>query len=839
MRISLKEFQIDYVADLAEQLKIVQGLAPRTAAALLNAPTGAGKTLMVTALIESMLAGSENSPGDPNLTFLWLTDQPELNKQTYDKMVVTSSLLTPAEMVIIDASLDDERLRPGRVYFLNTQKLGAATSFVKTGDGRTFTLWQTITNTIAADPRRFVLIVDEAHRGTKGREAVEAETIMQKFLLGSRQEMVPVPIVLGISATPDRFVTLCNESNRPVFTVDVDVERVRDSGLLKEYVDLFHPDEAHPADVTMLVSAVKDWQQFRNDWYAYGEKENEVTPRPVLLIQVEDARSSSNELSRTDLPSVVGTAAREMGSEALDGWIAHAFQDQTDVVIAGQTVRYLAPSAIDADAEVKVVLFKSSLNTGWDCPRAEVMVSFRTARDETNIAQLVGRMVRAPLARRIVSNEHLNTVALYLPQFDPRAVEKIVIRLTGDPDSVPPTKVREGKDAVSLTRATSKSECFDLLARLPSYTVPRSRPMKAVPRLGKLAGLLAETELERDPVKDYRKQLTQVLLTEHDRLKGNAAFKALVDEAGEVEIRRRRVAYAVASGEEPDQPEASPAVLIAIKTAIADENVDDLFAETGRQLGEGLHKEYLRSRVASGLPARDAKLELYSLVSSPGVLDRVNQNAETIRIGWTSTHRAALAKLEEKFRTAFREIEAAGANPELTAIDAPQTIEWTNADRKWPEHLYIASDGHFPEDFSKSSWETLAVEHELASKDLAGWLRNPDRKSWSLCIARREGMRWVPFYPDFVLFRKSPSGVVAEIVDPHLMSADDMPQRAVRLAQYAQDHSDMFGRIEMLIFESPTADSGKRLDLMNESIRQKVAIMTSREQLKQLFHEAK
>ena len=157
---------------------------------------------------------------------------------------------------------------------------------------------------------------------------------------------------------------------------------------------------------------------------------------------------------------------------------------------------------------------------------------------------------------------------------------------------------------------------------------------------------------------------------------------ALVDEAGEVEIRRRRVAYAVASDEEPDQPEASPAVLTAIKTAIADENVDDLFAEAGRQLGEGLHKEYLRSRVASGLPARDAKLELYSLVSSLGVLDRVNQNADTICIGWTSTHRAALAKLDEKFRAAFREIEAAGANPELTAIDAPQTIEWTNADRK-------------------------------------------------------------------------------------------------------------------------------------------------------------
>jgi len=71
------------------------------------------------------------------------------------------------------------------------------------------------------------------------------------------------------------------------------------------------------------------------------------------------------------------------------------------LAVGPRAVRYLAPSAISADPDARVVLFKSSLNTGWDCPRAEVMLSYRSATDRTHIAQLVGRMVRTPLARHI------------------------------------------------------------------------------------------------------------------------------------------------------------------------------------------------------------------------------------------------------------------------------------------------------------------------------------------------------------------------------------------------------------------------------------------------------
>jgi type III restriction enzyme len=831
MNVNLKDFQSEYVVELQEKLDIVRGIAAKQqpAATLLNAPTGSGKTLMATALIEGLLNGTETSPGEPDLTFVWLTDQPELNKQTYDKMILGSRQLARKQLVIINAGLDQERLDPGCIYFLNTQKLGVSTSFVQKSDKRTFTLWEMLQNTISADPTKFILVIDEAHRGTQGREAVDAQTIMEKLIGGSKGEIEAVPVVVGISATPDHFVNLCSRLGRPLFQVIVDPERVRESGLIKDYVDLFHPDKVRPADVTMLVEAVRDWRQYRTEWDAYGKEQGELMPDPVLVVQVEDARSGSKELSRTDLDSVVGTLARELGADATEGWIAHAFQDESDFTAAGHTVRYLAPSTIDADGRVRAVLFKTSLNTGWDCPRAEVMASFRTARDETNIAQLVGRMVRAPLARRVISNEHLNTVALYLPFYDSGTVDKVVARLTDE--SAPPTGVRKGDQVVQLHRAEDKAKCFEALARIPSYTIPRVRPLKPVPRLARLASLLSETSLEAAPVKEYRQTLVAELLAERKRLAKDKAFLKLVDESGALEVLRRRVAYGIHDG--------AGSIGEARSAVIADENVDDLFSEAGRQLGEGLHKEYLRSRVGEGAPPRQAKLELQALLAANGVRVKVDKAADALRLTWTGKHKAALVAMDEKTRMAFRDIEAAGPDPEITTMDPPGTIEAKKATKTWKHHLYVDDAGMFPEDFAKSSWERRTVEAELKRKDLAGWLRNPDRQGWSFTIPRREAMRWIPFFPDFIFFATTPSGILPEIVDPHLLAAEDMPQRAVRLAQYAQDHGDVFRRIEMLVYESATDEKGLRLDLMNEKLRARIANISTREQLKEIFKEQK
>lgn len=87
---------------------------------------------------------------------------------------------------------------------------------------------------------------------------------------------------------------------------------------------------------------------------------------------------------------------------------------------------YCEPSQIAQDEDIRVVFFKDSLSTGWDCPRAETMMSFRRAVDATYIAQLLGRMVRTPLQHRVESDDVLNAVRLFLPHFDENTVEDIV-----------------------------------------------------------------------------------------------------------------------------------------------------------------------------------------------------------------------------------------------------------------------------------------------------------------------------------------------------------------------------------------------------------------------------
>ena len=92
-------------------------------------------------------------------------------------------------------------------------------------------------------------------------------------------------------------------------------------------------------------------------------------------------------------------------------------------------VPYVAPSAIAEDKRIRVVFFKESLSTGWDCPRAETMMSFRHATDATYIAQLLGRMIRTPMQMHIQVDETLNDVHLYLPYFNSDTVKEVVEEL--------------------------------------------------------------------------------------------------------------------------------------------------------------------------------------------------------------------------------------------------------------------------------------------------------------------------------------------------------------------------------------------------------------------------
>ena len=77
----------------------------------LQAPTGSGKTIMMASLIEDILFGSsEVPPGEvgfveqPEAIFVWLSDSPELNLQSKDKIDLGADRLSFGTTALIEES---------------------------------------------------------------------------------------------------------------------------------------------------------------------------------------------------------------------------------------------------------------------------------------------------------------------------------------------------------------------------------------------------------------------------------------------------------------------------------------------------------------------------------------------------------------------------------------------------------------------------------------------------------------------------------------------------------------------------------------------------------------
>lgn len=828
MKLLLKDFQSEAVDQLVRQLRRASAEAAEgdLEAVSLSSPTGSGKTVMATSAIERILAGDADAPPRPSATFLWITDQPELNEQTRRKMLLTSSVLDPSDLVVLDQGFDAEVFDSGHVYFLNTQKLARNAVIVTPGDKRSFTMWETITNTAQARPGAFFVLIDEAHRGMaeNQRARAEATTIIQKFIKGSRGEIPPIPLIVGISATVERFQRLIEGTSRIARPVDIDPLAVRESGLLKEVIVLFHPSEEQPSDITMLRAAARSWREMGSRWERYCDAERIPTVHPILVVQVEDA--TGRQLSRTDLAEAMAAIDNEVGPLP-DSALAHTFQEGAPRTLGSRNVRYLAPPDVDGDPNVQVVFFKTSLNTGWDCPRAETMMSFRRALDATSIAQLVGRMVRTPLARRVDADEQLNSVPLYLPRYDTEGLKRVVEQLTGaDPDVIGPVRFEKGEDRVTLARAAGSEAAFAALERLPSYVIPRSVPASQVRRLMKLGRLLANDGLARDAPEEATTALVAVLDGQYGRLSTTPTFRAIVDERGTITVDA--VSWRLAIGAETAAG--------ALELAISDENIDDLFDATGRALGEGIHKAWWRTRITSaGVDPERAKLEIFALCADAAVIEAVQSAAQSLTQAWLGAHAASIRSLSEASRAMYTEVQRLAADPEVVPLVYPgDAIELTRGSRRWQKHIFVDNDGMAP--LTLNTWERQVIEPEIDREEVRFWLRNVDRKPWSLSVPYELSGGPKPLYPDFLVVREEAAGdFVVDILDPHSLSLEDAPAKAAGLARYADKHAPDFGRIELIIVDRRQL---RRIDLKDEVRRARVRAVQTHAHLRQLFDDA-
>ena len=260
-----------------------------------RAPTGSGKTIVMTAVIEDILNGTETTIEQPEAIFVWLSDSPQLNEQSKTKIIQKADKIRPNQCVTIeDDSFDQEMLDDGTIYFLNTQKLGKSSRLVSGGDSRTYTVWQTLQNTAEQKGDHLYVIIDEAHRGMHNRDAARATTIMQKFLKGSEADgFEAMPIVIGMSATDERFRRLVGNISSVRHDVDVRPDEVRASGLLKDRIIITYPEQDSIDDMVILQEAADEWKDKCEHWNYYCTTQKSQQVRPVLVIQVENRNSDS------------------------------------------------------------------------------------------------------------------------------------------------------------------------------------------------------------------------------------------------------------------------------------------------------------------------------------------------------------------------------------------------------------------------------------------------------------------------------------------------------------------------------------------------------------------
>jgi type III restriction enzyme len=409
----------------------------------LQAPTGSGKTIIMSALIEDIFYGSEQFTEQPEAIFVWLSDSPQLNEQSKQKIELKADKVRMDQCVVIsDESFDREILEDGHIYFLNTQKLGKAGNLSRHSDTRQYTIWETIENTAREKADRLYFIIDEAHRGMQGRQAGTATTIMQRFIKGSsEQNLSPIPVVIGMSATAERFNSLVGQAtNSTLHKVVISPAQVRQSGLLKDRIVITYPeDPIKHGDMAVLQAATDEWQDKCKHWYQYTYEQHYTNVNPVFVIQV--CAGSGTKVSDTDLDDVIAKIEERMGDSFKENEVVHTFGSTGTLSIHGLTVPHIEPSEIAEDRRIRVVLFKENLSTGWDCPRAETMMSFRRAEDATYIAQLLGRMVRTPLQCHVLVDDSLNDVRLFLPYFNQDTVQKVIDELQATEGGEIPTVV--------------------------------------------------------------------------------------------------------------------------------------------------------------------------------------------------------------------------------------------------------------------------------------------------------------------------------------------------------------------------------------------------------------
>lgn len=395
MNIDLKPYQEKAVNQLIETTIKLLGYDGPGEVCVFQAPTGSGKTIMMAKYIEGLI---KELPKD-DFCFVWMSiGKGELHlqsKHSLEKVFAGFPRVTSVEDAF---SGGRERIVQNEVVIANWEKLrskerqsGDWKNLVMK-DGEKLNFRDVLEKT--REQRKIILIIDESH--------VSADTARANEL----RDLIGADVVIEMSATPRRpqqELGFTQELARGgAGYVIVEPKDVIDEGMIKKEIIINEDIEKIAASEEDSQSAVLEAAyRKRLELKKAFEKEGSNI-NPLVLVQIPTAEAGDQKIEAVK-KFLAGKNIVERkdghGNGKLAIWLAEQKSELIDWIA-------------EPDNEIEFLIFKQAIDTGWDCPRAHILVKFRETHNIVFEIQTVGRILRMP-EQRHYGNEILNRGYIY------------------------------------------------------------------------------------------------------------------------------------------------------------------------------------------------------------------------------------------------------------------------------------------------------------------------------------------------------------------------------------------------------------------------------------------
>ncbi|OHA40112.1 MAG: hypothetical protein A3J31_00795 [Candidatus Taylorbacteria bacterium RIFCSPLOWO2_02_FULL_48_16] len=379
----LKKYQETAVDELILKSKLLlnKNLDKRTI--VFQSPTGSGKTFMMSQYIIQLIEEMR----DEYICFLWLSPgKGKLHEQSFKSLKKEFAGFPNACLLEEEFFGSRKLIDKNEVVVGNWEKLSNKDS--TTGewksklmkDKETTNFRELITNTKKAG-LRILMIIDESHSRDKAERAFEL-----------RKEIINPDLAIEMSATPILHDGQYNEK------VSVEPNDVIEYGMIKkeiiinENIDKIDDDEITSQELVMEM-AYRKRLELKKDF----EKED-IDINPLVLVQIPDSEDGNDK--KDFVENFLGQKGINKDNHKLAVWLNEEKVNQEAELITKK------------DNEVEFLIFKKAVDTGWDCPRAQILVKFRETKSLIFEIQTVGRILRMPETIHY-KNDNLNRAYVY------------------------------------------------------------------------------------------------------------------------------------------------------------------------------------------------------------------------------------------------------------------------------------------------------------------------------------------------------------------------------------------------------------------------------------------